>query len=85
MLKARILKDPRLKLIPKLEKADMRLVSPSTTVDWDDLAGRLVMIYVINGTSAKADDRFAGVCFANDMDKCARELIKRSEHFLLGW
>ena len=83
-LDARIAKDRQLRLIDKLDAADLKVVSPARTIDWDTLGGRMVVIYILDVKSRTNDFRLSGVCYADDMDKCARDLLGRSKHFALG-
>jgi hypothetical protein len=84
-MNARLRRDKQLKLVSDMNTADLRILSPSKSIDWDTIAGRLVVIYIVNLKGHGATDfRLSGVCFATNMDKCARELLSRSKHYVLG-
>jgi hypothetical protein len=80
-LKKRISADPQIRLIAG-KKADLTL-SSRTKIDWDVLGGRMVMIYIVQAAARGRSYRISGVCFENDPDKCARDLVRRSKHVLL--
>ena len=82
-LRARIASDPQLQLTNDIRKADLRL-SSRTKIDWDVLSGRMVLIYIVTAASRRQPYRISGVCFENDPEKCARDLVRRSKHVLLN-
>lgn len=83
-LAARIRKDPQLRLAPDMASAQLKIESPSRSIDWDTLGGRMVAIYILSIAGNGKDFRLSGVCYTTNMDKCARDIIGRSKHFALG-
>jgi hypothetical protein len=84
-LDGRIAKDRQLRYVTDLKAADLQLVSPARNVDWDTLGGKMVVIYILSVEGNGKDYRLSGVCYANDMDKCARDILDRSKHYSLGF
>ena len=83
-LAARLQKDKQFKVVSNADDADLKIESPSRTVDWDTLGGRMVVIYILSVEGNGKQLRLSGVCYASDMDKCARDLIGRTKHYSFG-
>ena len=76
----RIADDDLLTLSTDSKSADIRVVSPSDHIDWDTLNGRIVAIYIVNVKSVwRGTFRLSGVCFGNDVRKCARDFVRRTK------
>jgi hypothetical protein len=64
------------------ENPALAIVSESN-VDWEKLAGRVVVIYTVYVSSEEAKHvRLTGACFDNDIDKCANDIVERSSRFI---
>jgi hypothetical protein len=83
-LEDRIRKDKEVRRVGSLDEADLKIESPSQKIDWDTLEGRMVVIYIVKISGRSESFRLSGVCYTTKMDKCARELLSRSKHYVLG-
>ena len=80
-LHERIAEDTMLELTGDADRADIRVVSPSDHIDWDTLNGRIVAIYIVNVKSVWGRSfRLSGVCFADDVKKCATDFVRRTRY-----
>ena len=80
----RIADDNLLELSADSKQADIRVVSPADHIDWDTLDGRIVAIYTVNVKSVwRPSFRLSGVCFENDVKKCARDFVRRTRTYAL--
>ena len=50
-------------------------IESDENVRWDELSGRVVIIYTIFFGSGRSDP-IAGVCWENDIAKCARDIVR---------
>ena len=80
----RIADDDVLVLSTDAKQADIHVVSPTDHIDWDTLNGRIVAIYIVNVKSTwRPSFRLSGVCFENDVKKCARDFVRRTRTYAL--
>jgi hypothetical protein len=58
-------------------------IESESNVDWDRLAGQVVVIYTVYVSSKEAKRvRLTGACFDKDIAKCARDIVERSARFI---
>jgi len=81
-LELKLREDARLRPATSVDDKPLSIESDAN-VDWDELAGRTVLIYTVYVSSRGAQRlRLTGACFEDDVSKCAKDILSRSSRLV---